>query len=396
MSCTNLTTEEIRHLTRILQLLPDADLIAYTTRVTTLLSSSSLTPSRLKRPHRISAWFRRSTPSGSPSPPLCDLHSRLNAYTTHSLFTRLTFEVGRNLNSLVLHHQLLNAGQRELIERVRELHALWLSPTDYRKTFLQVPPPPTTENKWSFQCEGCEACILARVGGDVGVLLDLRTVVLSRTKTAGLHGRGNMKTPTLLRFVEAWLEGLKVGGEVLEENWREAQALKRLRKEIWRERAKERYMCSDASEPEAQSSRVTQVGDVPDLYAAAASAIRGEKLDSDLENDIIGLYAAPNSTLDLPPLLAGSGTTVIVSERSSISNNKPSAPGQWNRSAEEQARSYQNLLATPPLQDKSEWDLDSATEEERSHTASTSWSSIGEFDSQRRLLRYCRLHEKEP
>ena len=215
----------------------------------------------------------------------------------------------------------------------------------------------------------------------MGVLLDLRTVVLSRAKTAGSRGQSNMKTPTLLRFVEAWLEGLKVGGRVLEENWREAQALKRLRKEIWRERAKERYMCSDASEPEAQSSRVTQVGDVPDLYAAAASAIRGEKLDSDLENDIIGLYAAPNSTLDLPPLLAGSGTTVIASERSSISNNKPPAPGQSNRSAEEQARSYQNLLATPPLQDKSEWDLDSATEEERSHTASTSWSSIGEFDS---------------
>lgn len=230
----------------------------------------------------------------------------------------------------------------------------------------------------------------------MGVLLDLRTVVLSRTKTAGLHGQGNLKAPTLLRFVEAWLEGLRDGGEGLEENWREAQALKRLRKEIWRERAKERYMCSGTPELEAQSSRVTQVDDVPDLYAAAAFAIRGEKLDSNVENDIIGLYAAPNSTLDLPSLLAGSGTTVIASERSSVSNNKPSASGQSNRSAEEQARSYQNLLATPPLQEKSEWDLDSATEEERSHTAGMSWSSIGEFDSQQRLLRYCRLHEREP
>jgi hypothetical protein len=309
----------------------------------------------------------------------------LNAYTIHSLFTRLTFEAGRNLNSLVLHHQLLDTEQRILIERVRELHTLWLSPIDYRKTFLQAPPPPT-EKKWPFQHEGCEACILARVGGDVGVLLDLRTVVLSRTKTAGLHRRGNIKVPTLLRFVEAWLEGLGVGEEVLEENWREAQALKRLRKEIWRDRAKERYMCSGAPELESQSSRVMQVGDVPDLYAAAALAIRGEELDSDVEN-IIGLYAAPNSTLDLSSLLAGSGTTVIASERSSISNNKPSASGQSNRSAEEQARSYRNLLATPPPQDKSEWDLDSAAEEERSHSAGMSWSNIGEFESQQRLLR---------
>jgi hypothetical protein len=306
----------------------------------------------------------------------------LNAYTIHSLFTRLTFEVGRNLNSLVLHHQLLNTRQRDLVERVRELHALWLSPTDYRKMFLQAPPPPPPmKKKWPFQREGCEACILARVGGDAEVLLDLRTVVLSRTKTAELHGRRNIKIPTLLRFVEAWLEGLGVEGEVLEENWREAQALKRLRKEIWKQRAMERYTCSTAPEPEPQSSRVTQVSDVPDLYAAAAFTIRGKELDSDAENDIIGLYAVPSSTLDLPSLLAGSGTTVIASEGSSISNNKRSSSSQSSRAAEEQARSYQNLLATPLLQDRSEWDLDSVTEEERLHTVGKWLSSIGEFDS---------------
>lgn len=266
------------------------------------------------------------------------------------------------------------------MERVRELHALWLSPNDSRKTFLQPPPPPT-EKKWPFQREGCEACILARVGGDVRVLLDLRTVVLSRTKTAQLHGRRNIKIPTFLRFVEAWLEGLGVGGEVLEENWREAQALKRLRKETWKQRAMERYTCSATPELEPQSSRVTQVDDVPDLYAAAAFAIRGEESDPDVENDIVDLYAAPNSTSNLPSLLAGSGTTVIASEGSGISNNKPPPYSQSNRSAEERARSYQNLLATPPLKDRSGWDLDSVTEEERSHTVGKWWSSIGKFDS---------------
>jgi hypothetical protein len=266
------------------------------------------------------------------------------------------------------------------MERVRELHTLWLSPADYRKTILQAPPPPTGK-KWPFQREGCEACILARVGGDAEVLLDLRTVMLSRTKTAELHGRRNVKIPTLLRFVETWLEGLGVGGEVLEENWREAQALKRLRKEIWQQRAMEGYTYGAALEPELQSSRVTQVGDVPDLYTAAAFPTKGEELDSDAENDIVGLYAVPNSTLELPSLLAGSGTTVIASERSSISNDKRSSPSQSNRSAEEQARSYQNLLATSPLQDRSEWDLDSVTEDERSYTVGKWWSIIGEFDS---------------
>jgi hypothetical protein len=266
---------------------------------------------------------------------------------------------------------------------MRELHALWISPVDDQQTFLRAPPPTPlpTKKKSPFQCEGCEACILARVGGDVGVLLDLRTVVLSRMKTRELYGQGNIKVPTLLRFVEAWLRGLGVGGEALEENWREAQALKRLRKEIWKQRAMKGYTSASTPELEPQSSRVTQVGDVPDLNAAAASAIEGGELGSDMENDIIGLYTASNATIGLPSFLAGSGTPMIANERSSISNNKLSTSGQSNRSAEERARSYQDLLATPLLQDRSEWDQDSVTEEERSRKAGAWWSSISEFDS---------------
>jgi hypothetical protein len=388
MSCTKLTSQEISYLTRILRLLPDADPIIYTNRVTVLLSSSR-TPSSLKRPCRLFTLFRRSTTPDAPL--LCALHRRLNASTVHWLFSRLTREVGRHLNSLVLNRQLLNAEQQELVERLRELHALWFRPEDYAKSFLA--PPPAGHN-CRFQPNGCEACILARVGGDEEVLLDLRTALLSRARTKMQRSEIRRREPTLLLFVEAWLSGLKVGDEygVLGQTWTDAQALKVVRKRIRkgraRERERERKRRSGAPglEPELkpQSSRVTDVRDVPDLDNATAAGGSGRDMfGADVENDIIDHYAALTSTLHLSSPVAVSDTTACESESSdNVSGTTRVASAALTRPAEEQARSYQDLLAMPPsLQAESPWDEYSMAREERSRMGGTLASVICGFRS---------------
>jgi hypothetical protein len=368
MSCTNLTSREIEYLTRILRLSPYADPVAYTTRVTALLASSLL-PSRLKRPCRLSTLFNNRSKIADLNP-LCALHRRLNAVTVHSLFKRLALEVGPNLNSLALRRQLLNAEQREIVVRLRELHALWL-PAEEAFTTFGVPPP---VGKWRFVHRGCEACILAHVGGAQDALLDLRTVLLSRTRTR-LH-IGDVEAPTLLRFVEAWLKGLEVREAVLQRNWQDAQVLKGVRKGVRKQRVKERNRGSGTLEPERkEEERVTDVREVPDLEnaaaAAAASGLGGETSGSDVENDIIDHYVALTSAVRLSSLSTQPGTTLVNGARSDISGTTRVPSTHANRPAEDQARSYQDLLATLPRQGVSAWDLGSVAEGEKRRTGGT-------------------------
>jgi hypothetical protein len=391
MSCAKLTAIEIQYLTRILRLLPDADEIAYTTRVKTLLSSS-LTPSRLKRPCHLS--FLLSDRFRSPEePPLCALHGRLNIYIIQSLFNRLAHEVGRNLGSLSLSRHLLNDQQRELVQRLRGLNALWLSPDNYVRTFLT--PPPVVK-KDLFQQNRCEACILARIGGDAEVLLDLRTILLSRTRTK--ESNAHRDEPALLMFVEAWLSGLKVGDEygLLSKSWTDALALKAIRKQIWKERAKDRKKRSAVLEPELkpQSRTVTALRDLPN--AEATTAARDDKsgaVGSDIENDRIDHYITSISRGSLPSLVASSRTTVVDNGSCGVSGMMTRIPSEdFSRPAQEWAKSYQDLLAPllllppPPPPDQSAWDWESVSDEDRSRTRGTWWASICEFEYARLML----------
>src|SRR5436190_24211283 len=105
MSCAELTGAEIKYLTCILRFLPEADRIAYITRVTKLLSSPTA-PSRLRRPFHLSLLCSRiRTPDAAP---MSALHQRLNMCTIHSLFNQLAHEVGGNLDSLSLNYRFVS------------------------------------------------------------------------------------------------------------------------------------------------------------------------------------------------------------------------------------------------------------------------------------------------
>ena len=355
-------------------------------------------------------------------------------------------EVGGNLESLVLHRERLSVSQRGVLARLRKL-GLELEDCNGQEMLCSQPPAGprgvwylTNGRGWGH---ACEACLLAFVGGDQGILLDLRTVLLSRTKTPGRHRHGGGTVPTLLVFVEAWLKGLlgwrvgegeREGWGLLERNWCEAQTLKEVRKGIRREReetkgGRGRGRSGGAPEPEFElelepeveaevyRSRVTEVGEVPDLDAAVVAADGGgrsgrdgslhsdSELDSDsapdIEIEIIEHYAATVSTLHLPSLAVGSGsetTTAVGTQRSGLSgtthaydvaanqaNCQGHGYGHRERSAEEQARSYQNLLAAPSSSSTAEgrrgWDGDSVSEGEATSRAGRKWwGRIGECD----------------
>ena len=232
MHISDLSSSDVTKLTKILQLLPHEDPITYSNRTLSLTSSL---PIHLRRPNRLS---RLLLPSHTSSTALCPLHSKLHAPVTHGIFTLLALEVGIRLNSLIQYSQLLTATQTAHTTRLRALHALWLSPSTYAKSFLGAP---ATSSQWTYQPSGCEACILSRVSGSLPTLLDLRSALLSRTTRRFVRRYGE---PALLSWIDGWLRHLRHALGVpraefeaqLDANDEEAKALKEVRKAIAKRR----------------------------------------------------------------------------------------------------------------------------------------------------------------
>lgn len=150
--------------------------------------------------------------SSSPSTVLCPAHRGLNSRLVRAVFDLLVEEVGgkaRPLRRFARHpgryHLKRDEGRPDevcaLVDRLTDLEGMWHGSV----------------------LSGCEACILAIVGGDEDVLRDLWAVVVGRT-----HKRRNMAPPVFGGLVAAWIENLEDGEKVK----REAEALGRTVKRV--------------------------------------------------------------------------------------------------------------------------------------------------------------------
>ena len=158
--------------------------------------------------------------------------------------------------------------------------------------FLAAP-----NRRWPYQKSGCEGCILSRIGSDLQIVAGLRTLLLSRRRTA----KPREGHPRLLGFVDGWVRGLLGSGERCREVMRgsemEGEELKIVRKRIWRERRERRRLAKgkgkevERKEKEKESEKEEE-------------QIGQETFDSDFENEIIDHYAALRSTLHLPSVKA--------------------------------------------------------------------------------------------
>jgi len=319
MCLSDIPIQHMQTLTQILQLRPNEDPLTYSKRVLGLIR---VLPSGFKRPNRLS---RLLLPSQRPSTFLCVLHKALHGPLVHSLFTLITLEVGIRLNSLVSHSGRLAAAQISRVHGLRELHALWLPPDVYEKMFLASP----SGLKWRYQEDECEACMLARMSGDLDTLLNLRLILLSRTtkRFVAKHGQ-----PRLRRWIEAWIASLATSipelgvrddddhwEKMIHQNDEDAKELKKIRSGIIKDRRRKRNHPTDSKGPNG-SLRTAVVDNV----AATLVAIResdsphtsgklkeemgmtnedgkdDDHLAYALENEIIDQYAASWSTRSLP------------------------------------------------------------------------------------------------
>ncbi|KAK5051486.1 hypothetical protein LTR84_003138 [Exophiala bonariae] len=195
-------------------------------------------PTRLRGPGRLIRLLLH------PRIDACEWHKGLNRCVTDVILHSIQIEIGIRLNSLIAHSEMLPKEHFDRVSRLRELHALWLGPETFEKTFLI----PTQNVPWKYQANKCDACILSCLAGNMQTLLDLRCVISSRATSKFVAKHGN---PRLLTWVDAWIKSLVThvrdvtGLDVpldaqIEKNDHQAVELKNLRGKI-RRLQKKRY-----------------------------------------------------------------------------------------------------------------------------------------------------------
>ncbi|KAI9701252.1 MAG: hypothetical protein M1836_001922 [Candelina mexicana] len=394
-STADLSKSEIALLTQVLSL-PTAPNGTLTRRQISSASSSLIAalPKRFRThmpfEYTVVKFLSKRTSSIPPATvaPLCSIHSPLRTQLIHSIFTCLALEVGIRLNTLTS-YMYLYPEHEAFVHSLRELHALWLAPEVYTRTFLEAVP-----SKWSYETSRCEGCILARVGGDAEMVCKLKVALSSRL-------RSNRREPLLVRWVDGWLDWLNEGKPFLQGAERkvrieeEAKTIRKARKMA--QRAKSGTTPSDhpkkSRDPFADDKRVK--GPKQDQEIEAQRAKRGKTLSdhpqesqnpfdddkrvedskqdqqveppdelpepngADFENSIIDHYAALMSTCHLPTQADGSRWQFAGTRRPEDEGhvhpafrNRSTAPNRrgstrnLTKGAATQAEEYRNLLAT--------------------------------------------------
>lgn len=253
--------------------------------------------------------------------PACSLHRPLNGQVIRSIFNLVALEVGVRINHLVASSDKFSYVQRASLESLRELHSMWLEPNVYSNTFLQLPSP-----QWSYQEDKCEACILARIGGDVNILISLRAVMLSRTRT-----KKRRRRPRITRWLEEWIkhhEDLK--GTMFKNSDEDGKAFKNAWKAAYKSRiahgqnnARER----DSRQEVVEDEGINSVGDGGDDEREPSDKVGEDTYDH--EHEIIDHYAALLSSQYLP--LKPQGST--PRQQASSTPMDPRKPPQaiWNK-----------------------------------------------------------------
>lgn len=217
---------------------------------------------------------------------LCPTHKPLNPFLIRRVFLQVSAEASSRLDRLSASCLPIPMAVAATLRRLQRLNSLWLAPEIYR-TIFAAPP---SEARFQRQADGCEACILARIGGNVDVLLDLRSAILSRK-------RKTAPPPRLLALVEEWIAWTGEGDRIMDESERVGREMRHFRRHLQAaaKGRKPRRHHSRRGTPGEKSERPAQVAEP---VHAVEEADDGSRYDTEI--DIINFYQKGISTMHLP------------------------------------------------------------------------------------------------
>jgi hypothetical protein len=233
-------------------------------------------PDSLLKPFDLLPRLAMTLPCAPEKAILCKTHQPLNSRLIHQIFLEVSAECTTRQAKLE-DNPFLYARVSAFLLRLHKINSLWLSPDTYCRAFHAPPLAP----RYKRIPSGCEACILASIGGNHGILSDLRASILARKK----HGQ---PTAPLLPLVEAWIDWTAHHDSIREESDILKEELRKCRRQIQKAR---RWKCYNIT----GNMNIAE----GDAYApAASSTLVNDKIDelevkdeNDAEVSIIDFYA---------------------------------------------------------------------------------------------------------
>lgn len=201
----HLNYNEIKLLTRLLSLPPDQGLTEewLKDQKTTI----SRFPTQLLRPSSFMSRLSiigKSTLDAECDPHLCRSHKLLSPHLIDMIFFLVRAETTVHIETLAQNKEKLSPEVLAFLSRMEAVNSLWMDPDLYRVKFGATP----YDARHGWVASGCEACILAAVGGDYMILHDLRASIVGRRK------KRPKRESRLLNIVEGWLDASKIGDEL--------------------------------------------------------------------------------------------------------------------------------------------------------------------------------------
>lgn len=246
-------------------------------------------PASLLRPSLFLARLAIHLPFTAPCAILCPAHKPLNPQLIRRIFLQVTAEATtrvRRLNSRK--ERDLKPSVQEFLASIQGLNALWMSQKVYAAVYV-------AGSRFQRVESGCEACILAVIGGDVKALIDLRSSALGRQKK-------HRAQPRILSILEGWVDWSGEGDHIRHTSHELHKDVRHARKKIQRERRqKEEDQRDRKSEPMKHMSKwrtatplLTTTEDTEDHDEHIS-----ENEEADYELSIISFYKDLMSSTDL-------------------------------------------------------------------------------------------------
>lgn len=242
-------------------------------------------PFSLLKPSSVLLSLRMALPTAD-NANLCKTHKLLNPQLIREIFLELSAEVTARQKTLE-QNPLLSSILSDHLIRLRSAASLWIEPTLFRTTYPTHP---------SNQClpriaSGCEACILAAIGGNHTILSSLCTSILGRKK------KGHPQAP-LLPFVNAWIDWTGEGDAIRAGSDAVMKEVRKCRRQMQKTRRQTRR----DSEAEARTESI------PLLNAGEAGE---EEHNRNIEDKIVDSYTGRSSEHDLDDDEKGNNTVDI-------------------------------------------------------------------------------------